>query len=171
MATTELSPYSDLVPEDITNLPSSDSYGEIIEESADVMESIRNNGLQRSEAECPVGWYLPDDRLTDDTDACEDINECTNVPCHKLRAACINKQGDFECECFKSYVGDGFSCFIGVNMLIIPPNKHLHSSIPGIETAYKLTLRLVFKMMFLWVGLNGYKRLSLTPSGSSYQSA
>ena len=168
MATTELSPYSDLVPEDITNLPSSDSYGEIIEESADVMESIRNNGLQRSEAECPVGWYLPDDRLTDDTDACEDINECTNVPCHKLRAACINKQGDFECECFKSYVGDGFSCFIGVNMLIIPPNKHLHSSIPGIETAYKLTLRLVFKMMFLWVGLNGYKRLSLTPSGSSY---
>ena len=168
MATTEISPYSDLVPEDITNLPSSDSYGEIIEESADVMESIRNNGLQRSEAECPVGWYLPDDRLTDDTDACEDINECTNVPCHKLRAACINKQGDFECECFKSYVGDGFSCFIGVNMLIIPPNKHLHSSIPGIETAYKLTLRLVFKMMFLWVGLNGYKRLSLTPSGSSY---
>ena len=147
MATPELSPYSESVTEDITNSLSRDAYGEIIEESADIMD-IRNNGLRQSEAECPVGWYLPDDRLSDDTDACEDINECTNVPCHKLRAACINKQGDFECECFKSYVGDGFSCFIGVNMLIIPPNKHLHSSIPGIETAYKLTLRLVFKLMF-----------------------
>ena len=152
-AAPELSLYSDSVTEDTTNLPLSDASGEITEEPADVMD-IRSNGLQRSVEECPVGWYRPDDkRVSENIDGCEDINECTNVPCHKSRAACINKQGDFECECFKSYVGDGFSCYIGLNMLIIPPDKHLHSSIPGIETAYKLTLRLVFKLLRMY--LNG----------------
>jgi len=90
--------------------------------------------------ECRIGWFQRDPRYLN----CEDINECTGRPCHHGRATCINKQGDFECECYDAYVGDGFSCFIGLNFLILPPYKHLHSSIPGVENAYKLTLRQVF---------------------------
>ena len=93
-----------------------------------------------NEEQCRVGWFQRDPRFPN----CEDINECTSRPCHHGRANCINKQGDFECECYQTYVGDGFSCYIGLNFLILPPDKHLHSSIPGIENAYKLTLRRVF---------------------------
>ena len=124
------STYSDLAIEDSPKKPSIDTDDEI------------RSGEVSVEKECHVGWYR-----RDDNNECDDINECTDRPCHHSRANCINKQGDFHCECFKTYVGDGFSCYIGLNMLIIPPDKHLHSSVPGIATAYKLTLRWVFKFL------------------------
>jgi hypothetical protein len=40
---------------------------------------------------------------------CEDIDECSNDPCHGS-AVCENTLGSFQCKCKSGFDGDGFEC-------------------------------------------------------------
>ncbi|KAL5738572.1 hypothetical protein ACOSP7_031333 [Xanthoceras sorbifolium] len=63
-----------------------------------------NNNADGYLCKCDDGYhgnpYLPN--------GCQDIDECHkgNHTCHK-QAHCINTQGNYTCECFKGYKGDG----------------------------------------------------------------
>lgn len=42
---------------------------------------------------------------------CSDQDECASSPCHP-NATCFNTDGEFECYCDASFLGDGFTCVL-----------------------------------------------------------
>ncbi|XP_067936857.1 latent-transforming growth factor beta-binding protein 2-like [Watersipora subatra] len=48
--------------------------------------------------------------LSNQTETCQDINECTTGQSCSLKAECVNTPGSFTCSCLDGYTGDGVVC-------------------------------------------------------------